>query len=202
MDQMPIMKTALTNTYTSFQGHRLIKSGSLSVVALAVKRAVEAGSNESVLIFDDRTGRSVDIDTRGSDADVLARFATNEASDDAADVKALRGRGRPKLGVIAREVTLLPRHWEWLAAQPGGASVALRKLVEEARRANTGRDNVRAAQERAYYFMSAMAGDMRGFEEVSRALFANDKSTFNEQITAWPIDVRAHAMRLAYGDND
>jgi hypothetical protein len=195
----------LSHTYSSFQGHRLIKSGPLSVVALAVKHAVEAGSDDPVLIFDDRTGRSIDIDTRGTDADVLGRFAANDAFDSADDVKPhaveSRGRGRPKLGVIAREVTLLPRHWEWLAAQPGGASVALRKLVNEARRVNSERDGSRAAQERAYYFMSAMAGDMPEFEEASRALFANDTSTFNERIAAWPIDVRTHAARLAYGED-
>ena len=136
---MPAMNALPLNSYTSFQGHRLIKSGPLSDVALAVKRVMEASTNEPVLIFDDRTGRSIDIDTHGSDADVLARFASNDASDEAGTVakvnnKESRGRGRPKLGVIAREVTLLPRHWEWLAMQPGGASVALRKLVDEARR--------------------------------------------------------------------
>ncbi|RUL66721.1 DUF2239 family protein [Dyella dinghuensis] len=199
------MNPVLAHTYSSFQGHRLIKSGPLAAVALAVKHAVEAGSNDPVLIFDDRTGRSIDIDTRGTDADVLARFATNDAFDGADDAKPdateSRGRGRPKLGVIAREVTLLPRHWEWLAAQPGGSSVALRKLVDEARRTNSERDGTRAAQERAYYFMSAMAGDMPGFEEASRALFANDTSTFNERIAAWPVDVRTHAAWLAYCDN-
>ncbi len=74
-----------------------------------------------------------------------------------------RGRGRPKLGVVAREVTLLPRHWDWLNAQPGGASVALRKLVEQARRANGDADRARAAREAAYHFMSAMAGDLPAF---------------------------------------
>lgn len=199
------MNAPVPHTYSSFQGHRLIKSGPLSTVALAVKHAVEAGSDESVLIFDDRTGRSIDIDTRGSDADVLARFAANNAFDGADEAKPdateSRGRGRPKLGVIAREVTLLPRHWEWLAVQPGGASVALRKLVDEARRVNSERDGTRAAQERAYYFISAIAGDMSGFEEASRALFANDKAMFNERIAAWPSDVRTHAVRLAYGDD-
>jgi uncharacterized protein len=198
------MNHPCSDTYTSFQGHRRIGSGPLSIVALAVKRFMEAGSHEPILIFDDRTGRSIDIDTRGTDADVQARFAANEALDSAdetkADVTASRGRGRPKLGVMAREVTLLPRHWEWLSAQPGGASVALRKLVDEARRANSERDNTRAAQERAYYFISAMAGDMPGFEEASRALFASDPPKFNECIAKWPEDVRQHAMKLAYGD--
>ena len=200
-----MMSGSFPHTYSSFQGHRLIESGPLSTVALATKRTVETGPDEPILIFDDHTGRSIDIDTRGTDADVLARFAASDELDDAKEAKPdapeSRGRGRPKLGVIAREVTLLPRHWEWLAAQPGGASVALRKLVDEARRANSERDGTRATQERAYYFMSAIAGDMPGFEEASCALFANDKTMFSERIAAWPPDVRTHAARLAYGDD-
>lgn len=108
-----------------------------------------------------------------------------------------RGPGRPKLGVVAREVTLLPRHWEWLNGQPGGASVALRKLVDEARRANDGKDRVRQAREAAYRFMSVMAGNERGFEEATRALFAGDRERFEEFVASWPADVRDHAKRLA-----
>jgi hypothetical protein len=94
-------------------------------------------------------------------------------------------------------VTLLPRHWEWLSAQPGGASVALRKLVEEARRANLGRDRVRQAQDSAYRFMFAVAGDRPGFEEATRALFAGDPDRFEQCVDAWPDDIRAHAKQLA-----
>jgi hypothetical protein len=101
------------------------------------------------------------------------------------------------LGVVAREVTLLPRHWEWLNGQPGGASVALRKLVEEARRVNEGRDRERRAQEAAYKFMSAMAGNLPGFEEAIRALFAKDQERLEEWIRGWPEDIRAHVVRLA-----
>jgi hypothetical protein len=111
-----------------------------------------------------------------------------------------RGRGRPKLGVVAREVTLLPRHWDWLATQPGGASVALRKLVEEARRTGGDRDRSRAARDAAYHFMSAMAGNLPGFEEASRALFADDRRRFAGLIAGWPDDVRDHAVKLAFGD--
>ena len=111
-----------------------------------------------------------------------------------------RGRGRPKLGVVAREVTLLPRHWEWLNAQPGGASVALRKLIDESRRASGDRDRLRAARDAAYHFMSAMAGDFAHFEEASRALFADDKRRFAELIAGWPADIRDHIVRLAYSD--
>jgi hypothetical protein len=108
-----------------------------------------------------------------------------------------RRRGRPKLGVVAREVTLLPRHWEWLNAQPGGASVALRKLVEAARRANGDKDRSRAARDAAYHFMSAMAGNLPQFEEACRALFAGDHRRFTTLIAAWPGDVRDHIIRLA-----
>ncbi len=110
-----------------------------------------------------------------------------------------RGRGRPRLGVVAREVTLLPRHWQWLSTQPGGASVAIRKLVEAARRANQEVDQRRQRQEAAYHFMSAMAGNLMNFEEASRALFANDRERFTELIESWPTDVRDHAAKLAFG---
>ena len=189
-------------SYTSFQGYRRLVSGPLHVVALAVKIAAEAGGSKPILIFDDSTGRSIDLDTRGTDDEVLTRYPTapaDSATTPASD-EAPRGRGRPKLGVVAREVTLLPRHWEWLTAQPGGPSVALRKLVEEARRTNSERDQTRARQERAYHFMSAMAGDMPGFEEASRALFANDPAMFASHMAQWPGDVRDHAMRMAFGD--
>ena len=180
-------------SYTSFDGHRRIASGSLQANALAVKQAIEAGTPSSVLTFDDSTGRTVEVDTRGSEQQLAARFAISEPAPET------RGRGRPKLGVIAREVTLLPRHWDWLATQPGGASVALRKLVEDARRANGDKDRARQAQERAYHFMLALAGDLPGYEEATRALFANDAQRFGELITGWPEDLREHASRLAFG---
>ncbi|HTM70342.1 MAG TPA: DUF2239 family protein, partial [Luteimonas sp.] len=108
-----------------------------------------------------------------------------------------RGRGRPKLGVVAREVTLLPRHWTWLNAQPGGASVALRKLVEAARRGNGDGDRRRAGQEAVYRFMHAIAGDQPGFEAAARALFAGDLGKLEDAIADWPHDIREHATMLA-----
>jgi hypothetical protein len=102
--------------------------------------------------------------------------------------------------VVAREVTLLPRHWDWLTSQAGGASVALRRLVDEARRTSGDRDRVRAAQEAAYHFMSAMAGNLPGFEEAARALFAYDRRRFADLIAEWPPDVRDHAVKLAFAD--
>jgi hypothetical protein len=101
--------------------------------------------------------------------------------------------------VVAREVTLLPRHWEWLADQRGGASAALRRLVDEARRASGGVKR-RAAQETAYRFMSAMAGDLTAFEEAARALFADDRSRMEQHMASWPQDIRDHVLRLAWGD--
>jgi hypothetical protein len=182
---------------TAFTGTRRIASGPIADVALAAKSVADRG--ESVLIFDDATAQTVEIDFRGSAADVSARLAqrTDLRAAPAQEVEAPRGPGRPKLGVVAREVTLLPRHWDWLASQPGGASVALRKLVEHARRANGDKDRVRIAREVAYRFMSAMAGDLRNTEEASRALFAGDAARFYSLIAAWPEDIRDHTVKLA-----
>lgn len=204
-------------SYTAFDGHRRIASGSLEAIALVVKRAIESGAAGPVLIFDDATGRSVDLDTRGSDEEVVGRLTRRTAVNEPAGAGRLpsllpdsvktdagasapRGRGRPKLGVVPREVTLLPRHWDWLATQPGGASVALRKLVEQARRTHAETDRHRRARERAYHFMSAMAGDMPGFEEAARALFAVDERRLRELVAGWPDDVCDHTIALAFGD--
>ena len=200
------MTDTATPSYTSFNGHKHIASGSLPVNALAVKHALATGVPSPLLTFCDQTGQVVEIDLRGSDAKMLARLppegcrlrGDESALIDSGESGEPRGRGRPKLGVVAREVTLLPRHWDWLATQPGGASVTLRKLVDESRRANVDRDRQRRATECAYHFMSVMAGAMAGFEEASRALFANDAANFREQTEAWPIDVRDYVRHLAY----
>jgi hypothetical protein len=185
-------------TFTAFEGQRRLASGSLHEVALAVKRA-EQRAAERVAIFSDATGRPIDLDLRGSDDEIVARLPASSGSAVLEPAPSEpRGRGRPKLGVIAREVTLLPRHWEWLTAQPGGASVALRKLVETARRANGDMDRSRAARDAAYHFMSAMAGNLPGFEEASRALFADERRRFASLIAAWPDDISDHIVRLAF----
>jgi hypothetical protein len=181
---------------TVFAGERRIASGALSDVATKAKGAVDRG--ESVFIFDDVTAQPIEVDFRGSAADVRKRLAQPVAAAPPAPAAGTpRGPGRPKLGVVAREVTLLPRHWDWLNAQPGGASVALRKLVEDARRQNGGKDRARRAREVAYRFMSAMAGNRPGFEEAARALFAGDRARFDMQAAAWPADIRTHAAELA-----
>jgi hypothetical protein len=192
----------MSETFTAFEGQRRLASGPLAEIALAVKHA-ERRTTESIAIFSDSTGRALDLDLRGSTDEVLARLPDATAAiplSDIAPPSEPRGRGRPRLGVVAREVTMLPRHWEWLNAQPGGASVALRKLVDDARRSSGDRDRRRAARDAAYHFMSAMAGNLPHFEEASRALFADDRRRFTGQIAAWPADIRDHVVKLAYSD--
>jgi hypothetical protein len=190
--------------FTAFVGHQRLASGPLAEVALAVMKASQKVAAEPIVIFDDANGRPIDLDLRGTERDVVARLplpAANSGTpaDDMAAPEP-RGRGRPKLGVVAREVTLLPRHWEWLGAQPGGASVALRKLVEEARRFSGDRDRSRAARDAAYHFMSTMAGNLPGFEEASRALFADDRRRFGDLVAGWPGDIVDHTVKLAFSD--
>ncbi|MFP3502302.1 DUF2239 family protein [Burkholderia sp. SIMBA_062] len=197
--------STLLPSYTAFDGHRRLVSGPLATVALALRQAADDATPGTILIFNDATGRSIDLDLRGTADEIRARYAATpaDASAPAGEPSGAgepRGRGRPKLGVVSREVTLLPRHWDWLAAQPGGASVALRKLVEDARRTHAAADRHRDAQARAYHFMSAMAGDLPGFEEAARALYANDLARLAELIAGWPDDVRDHALALARGD--
>ena len=178
------------DTWTLFAGERRLAAGAPRDVAVAAQAVAGAEHDGPVLAFEDRTGRVVDLDLRGSPAEVAARYTPATPP---------RPRGRPKLGVTAREVTLLPRHWAWLAAQPGGASVALRKLVEAARRADDGVAGERKArQEAAYRFMSCMAGDLPGYEEAIRALFAGDRGRFDAEVQAWPADVARHASRLGW----
>jgi uncharacterized protein len=188
------------SAYIAFEGDRRIAAGDLRNVARAAKQLLDRRRDASILIFDGVTGAPVDLDFRGTVTDVLAKLpAIARASATAEDAmpSTPRGPGRPKLGVIAREITLLPRHWEWLAQQPGGASVALRKLVEEARRSGEDYNRVRRAQDAAYRFMSAMAGDKPHYEDAVRALFADEAAYFEELIAAWPADVRDHALALA-----
>ncbi|HEY4072172.1 MAG TPA: DUF2239 family protein [Herbaspirillum sp.] len=208
------MKETLSHPATAFVGNGVLSAGPLIDVAMAVKNAGQTNAQESILVFDDHTGSVIDLDLRGSKADIIGRLtqrAAETGASPAADASPSdpelhpqtflgqqRGRGRPKLGVVAREVTLLPRHWEWLAAQTGGASVTLRRLVEEAKRGDGGRRQRRSAQEAAYRFMSAMAGNLPGFEEASRALFADDPERFAFHAAQWPRDIVAYAKRLAF----
>ena len=190
--------------FTAFIGDQRLASGPPDEVALAVMKASKSAAAEPIVVFDDANGRPIDLNLRGTEREVVARLpqppSDLEAPADDLSAPEPRGRGRPKLGVVAREVTLLPRHWEWLGVQPGGASVALRKLVEEARRSSGDRDRSRAATDAAYHFMSAMAGDLPGFEEASRALFADDRRRLAGLIAGWPDDIRDHIVNLAFSD--
>ena len=179
---------------TAFAGPARIASGELRHVALKARLAHAAGAR--VLVFEDASGRQVDLPLELPEGELLRQLSAPASKADSAPAP-VRGPGRPKLGVVAREVTLLPRHWDWLAAQPGGASVALRKLVEDARRVSVNGDRRRAAQEAAYRFMQAMAGDLPGYEDAIRALFAGDVARFEELTATWPEDVRDHAALLA-----
>jgi hypothetical protein len=198
------MGQADSSSWVAFVGGRQIAIGTPAEVARSAKRAADAG--EAPLLVLDGESRVVDIDYRGTEADVLRRLGFDAAADPAPAVDETspyresltpRGRGRPKLGVVAREVTLLPRHWAWLATQPGGASAAVRRLVDEARQAGVSKDRVRHATEVAYRFMSAIAGNEPGFEEATRALFAKHEPRFLEHTAEWPADVRDHARSLA-----
>ncbi|WP_066740682.1 DUF2239 family protein [Cupriavidus sp. D384] len=181
---------------TAFAGERRLASGTPVEVALAVAAALRANPDQSILAFGDVTGRQVDFDLRGSDADIVARLAPPTADEG----PARKGAGRPKLGVVAREVTLLPRHWEWLGEQSGGASVTLRKLVDAARKgqgvegAGLAASRAKAAADR---FMSTMLGNQPGYEEASRALYGGDRERFLALSEAWPADLRDHARKLA-----
>ncbi|MGJ3704922.1 DUF2239 family protein [Variovorax sp. AFSI2.2] len=143
------------------------------------------------LVFNEQTGELLDFDVHNR-AGVVAHAASAEAPEETP-----RGVGRPRLGVVAREVTLLPRHWDWLNRQPGGASVALRRLVQEASRVNADRDAVRASREATYRFMTAIAGALPGFEEATRALFAGERERFEALIDSWPPDLRIHLQKLS-----
>ncbi|MES2036124.1 MAG: DUF2239 family protein [Pseudomonadota bacterium] len=170
---------------TAFDGDRRLAAGPLGEVARAVLAASDPGA---VLIFADADARRIELDLRGSTGEVLGRIPQPPA-------EAPKGPGRPRLGVVAREITLLPRHWQWLASQPGGASVALRKLVEAAQK--DPREQARAARESAYRFMSVMAGHRLGFEEASRALFAGDRDGLAALAADWPAEIRDHLLTLA-----
>lgn len=167
--------------YVVLNADRQLARGEAPLAAAAARKAAADGLHP-VVIFDLASGRAVDLDPSG---------------EIAGSAPARRGPGRPKLGVVAREVTLLPRHWDWLNSQPGGASVALRKLVDEARKSRGGEDARRTASAAAFAFMSTTAGHQPGFEEALRALFAADRARFDQETQDWPADVRAIVREIA-----
>lgn len=189
------MELRLGRHYSAFSESKKIASGEVLEVAAKVKKYLLKEPKAQVLIFDDATSSQIEIDFRGTAETVLRRLETLFEVTEKMEKKP--GPGRPKLGVVAKEVTLLPDHWDWLARQPGGASVTLRKLVEEAKKKNLLKDQMRSAQEAAYKFMTIMAGDLPDYEEALRALYANDPKKFERLIASWPKDIHDHALMLA-----
>lgn len=189
---------ASAHTYTAFAGSSRIAHGPLQEVAGAVKQRIGKASHADALVFSDLTGKLMEIDFHGSLKDVLKRLEVYQPEAEARPREAApSGPGRPRLGVVSREVSLLPSQWEWLATQPGGASGTLRRLVDAAKRKAADAPTVAQSQERVYRFLSAMAGDLPGYEEVLRALYRRDGTKFASGMAAWPEDVRRHAWGLA-----
>ncbi|MEP7044045.1 MAG: DUF2239 family protein [Dokdonella sp.] len=196
------MDKSLPVACTAFAGSRRLAAGNVLEVALCVKAAIQADRSLSVLVFNDHDGMPIDLNLSGGQTALRKRYGRVGIGVEGTNIEATsdrpkRGRGRPRLGVVAREVTLLPRHWDWLAGQAGGASVALRKLVEHARRTHAEADLRRNAQEATYRVMGAIAGDAKGFEEATRALFAGDHKGFARRTASWPDDIRDYLDRLA-----
>ncbi len=177
----------------AFSGQTCVAAGALPLVVREVKMTLDADGNSSVIILDAASSETIEVDLRGTLDEVLARVSPASADT---GIPLTAAPGRPKLGVVAREVTLLPRHWEWLSEQPGGASVTLRKLVEEARRSTASETALRRAREACYRFMTVMAGDEPNYEEALRALFSGDQERFHALTEQWPADVRDHARRF------
>lgn len=184
-------------TYTAFAGEHRIASGDIRTMLLQVKACLDAGEDQPVLIFEDQTGIQIDFNLRGSNEEVLANLAAHPhfVSVGSSPYKK-PGPGRPSLGVVSREVSLLPRHWEWLGRQPSGASAAIRRLVDEARKRDKGPDRAKQATDAAAKFMWTMAGDRPGFEEASRALFSGDYERFDTLVLPWSEDIRDHLCKL------
>ncbi len=182
-------------TYTVFCGDRQLASGDVRTVLIHAKRYVDGGGSDPLLVFEDQTGMQTELELDGTEEEALARLAADPIF--AAGLPQPAKPGRPKLGVVAREITLLPRHWAWLDRQPGGSSAALRRLVESASKHGRGKDLARAAREATGKFMWAMTGNLAHFEEATRALYAKDQARLEDLIRDWPIDLRKHVERLS-----
>lgn len=183
-------------TYSAFAGNRLIASGTLKTMVLRTKECIDRGEADPLLIFEDQTGAQIDFDWRGTPDEVLLRLSSHPWFASSEVQGQLRiGPGRPKLGVVCKEVSMLPRHWAWLEQQPGGTSATLRKLVDEVRTRGQGKQLARIAREAVGKFMWAIAGNLRNFEEASRALYARDQKRMKALIREWPDDIRTYVER-------
>jgi hypothetical protein len=176
-----------SQSFSAFAEFEHVATGSLEAVVAAAKERAGYGEHPDALIFDNRTGRQLDFDMRGSTEEVLARVRTTRERP---------GRGRPKLGVECNELCLLPRHWEWLAAQPRSASATLRRLIDAARKNESPEEKLRERQDAIGTFMWAVTGNLPGFEEASRCLYRGDWAGFRERIADWPEDVKRHLNML------
>ncbi|MGJ8529363.1 DUF2239 family protein [Maritalea sp.] len=179
----------------AFVGHHLIAAGALAEVVNEVKRHHDRNPNELIHVFNGQDSSMIEIDLRGSVEDVFDRlFKKDVHAEDAVPPKRV---GRPKLGVVSKEITLLPRHWDWLRQQRGGASVTLRKLVGEAMRVSDPNRDQRQLQSKTYGLMTAVAGDLPKFEEAARALFALDGDKFKAETSDWPSPLRDHLLKIS-----
>ncbi|MBN2573170.1 MAG: DUF2239 family protein [Deltaproteobacteria bacterium] len=176
-----------STAYVAFAGARRVAAGALDDILPVLKRRFDADSSELVLVFDVDTGQQVDFDLRGSPAEVLARALPAPQ----------KGPGRPRLGVTSREVSLLPRHWEWLERQPSGISAALRRLVDQAAKSHPGKERARRIRTALSQFLLGMAGNRPNYEEACRALFAGDVARFETLVQRWPKDIREYAVHQA-----
>ncbi|MEO5668766.1 MAG: DUF2239 family protein [Bdellovibrionota bacterium] len=184
----------LAETYTAFDGTTFVAKGPLESVVAKIKKISAKTAPTALLIFSDTTGVTIDLDLSGSPKEIAARMRIYLPREESESSK---GPGRPRLGVIAREISLLPQHWEWLATQSGGASASLRRLVEDAKKSSLTKNLTKQAQERTYKFISVLAGDLPRYEEALRALYRKNEDGFREEISAWPKDIRRHAQELA-----
>jgi len=175
-------------TYTAFAGQRLVASGELSEMLKDVKSFIDGEHSNGVLIFDDETGEQVDFDFRGDIDDVLARVVPPKVKP---------GPGRPSLGVVCGEVSLLPRHWEWLERQQHNVSASIRRLVDDAIRNEPASAKARKALEATDRVLWVIGGNLPNCEEASRCLYARDFDRFREYIKNWPMDLFNHLSRLA-----
>lgn len=187
------------DTFTTFRGNQLIVSGDVRTMLVRTKELVDSNTEDAaILIFEDRTGCQVDFDFRGTVEEVLGRIESHPLLrvQGANEEQVRSGPGRPRLGVVCREVSLLPRHWEWLERQPGGLSATLRRLVDEERRRGLGSERVRMARDAVNKFLWAMAGNLPRFEEATRALYAGDMQCFKEQMRDWPAEIQGYVIAL------
>jgi uncharacterized protein len=190
------MQPSALQSYTAFEETKLLAQGPLDEVALKVKRRLKANHEASILVFSDSTGKEMDFDLRGTEKEMLQRLQVYLSPTDSLPSENT-GPGRPKLGVVSREVSLLPRHWEWLSTQTGGASATLRRLIDDARKSSSGREIVKQAQERTHKLMSTLGGNLPNYEEALRAFYAKDKKKFKDQMQDWPADIKEYIQKMA-----